>query len=152
MISRQGVDGAAIVVCAPSNEGMMPGMGGGTGLQLRVIDRGRARVVQVGERAVDQPLRVGSAENCDVRIASAAPVHCELFVHRGQWVVRHAAGATGGTWINQKLVSKGAYLKTDDRIALGTSGDATVIEVGPVAGVPVPSAARPTAPDAIPEL
>ena len=152
MISRQGVDGAAVVVCASPGEGMMHRMGGGAALQLRVIDRGRARVVQVGERAAGQPIRVGSAEDCDVRIPSAAPVHCELFIHRGQWVLRPTAGTAGGTWVNQKLVSKGAYLNTDDRIAFGTSADAAVIEVGPVAGVPVANAARPNTPDAIPEL
>jgi hypothetical protein len=131
---------------------MMPGMGGGTGLQLRVREGGRARVVQVAEHAADRPIRVGSGEGCDIRIPSTAPVHCELFIHGGRWVVRHSAGEAGKTWVNDKLVSKGAYLKAEDRIVLGDAADAAVIEVGPVAGVPPAETGRPTAPDAIPEL
>lgn len=121
------------------------------GLQLRVIDGIRMRVVQVEERDGRRPVRVGSAADCDIRVGAGAPLQCELFVHRGRWAVRSMT-AGEATRVNGKVISKGAYLSADDRITLGDSIDAAVIELGPAgvaAGGAVP---RPAAPDAIPEL
>src|SRR5687768_6502231 len=133
--------------------GMMPGTTGGTwvALQLRIIDGIRTRVVQIEDRDGTRPVRIGSAPDCDIRVGAGAPVQCEMFIHHGRWVVKNAL-PNAPIRVGGKVVSKGAYLSAEDRISLGDSERAAVIEVGPVAVAAGGIAARPTAPDAIAEL
>ena len=123
-------------------------------LQLRIIDGIRTRVVQIEDRDGTRPVRVGSAPDCDIRVGAGAPVQCEMFIHQGRWVVKNVLPNTP-IQVGGKVVSKGAYLSAEDRISLGDSEGAAVIEVGPVAVAATGAggvAARPTAPDAISEL
>jgi len=107
-------------------------------LQLRIIDGIRTRVVQIEDRDGTRPVRIGSAPDCDIRVGAGAPVQCEMFIHHGRWVVKNAL-PNAPIRVGGKVVSKGAYLSAEDRISLGDSERAAVIEVGPSLSPPAGS-------------
>jgi hypothetical protein len=91
------------------------------GLVIRLRHALGERMLELPERAVDQPLVIGRASTADVQIPSihVGPEHLVLFVHEGHWVVQDAPGGTG-TLINGEPLSGARALVAGDVLSLGS--------------------------------
>lgn len=109
------------------------------GLQVRVRHSLGEKLIELPDREVDDPIKVGRASGADLQVPSVsiAPQHCILFRYEQHWAVQDVAaangGVTSGTFVNGQQVIDPVMLQIGDVITIGPDPAAATIEVDPTA-------------------
>lgn len=103
-------------------------------LQVRLRHTLGERLLELPDRAADEPVVVGRSSAADIQVPSIAVSqrHCVLFVHEGGWAVQELPG-TAGTFVNGAKLNGPTLLRVGDVVALGPESNAPAVDIDPIA-------------------
>ena len=91
------------------------------------------RLIELDDRAADDPHIVGRARQAVIKIPSVtvSNQHCAIFVHEDQWMLQDLSG--GATWVNGQEMQGPLALCVGDTISVGADSQPATIEIDPAA-------------------